>query len=229
MGEKMATSSKGERVLSMLVAISALSVAASVVYRTFVAPAPVAAEARDPEFLDKWTEALSFGIRVGPPRAKVTIVDVADFECPVCRGFYLSARAVQESYPESVALIHVDYPLGYHKFAMPAAKAAQCADRLGAFSQFIDGLYRKQDSLGLKSWGSYAHEAGIADTAAIARCATDPATVSRIQRGIAFGEAIGLSGTPTVLINGWWLPVPPSEERLRALVEAVLAGENPFK
>lgn len=226
----MSAASKLDRLFSVLITVSAMIVAISVAHRSFFAqPAPRTAQEREPVFVDDWKEGLDAGVRLGPDTAPVTIVDVADLECPVCRAFYSTVREIQQEYPDAVSVIHVSFPLSYHKFAMPAARAAECADRAEKFREWIGVVYDKQDSLGVKSWGSYAADAGIPDTTAIVRCALDAAKVERIEAGLAFGERIGLTGTPTVLINGWMLSGPPSKERLRVLVEQITKGEDPFK
>jgi protein-disulfide isomerase len=111
---------------------------------------------------------------------------------------------------------------------MPAARAAECAERVGRFSEWIDAVYRKQDSLGVKSWGSYAHDAGIADSSMIAACARDTVPVPNILAGLAYGDSVGVTGTPTILVNGWRLPQPPSKARLSEIIELTLKGEDAF-
>lgn len=131
-------------------------------------------------------------------------------------------------YPDRIRLSHVPYPLSYHVHAMPAARAADCADMVDAFAPFVDVVFRKQDSLGVKSWTSYAAEAGVADTLRTAHCAEATESVDKLEWGEAFGRRIGVEGTPTVIINGWRLPSPPNEATLDAIVCALEAGENPF-
>jgi protein-disulfide isomerase len=89
-------------------------------------------------------------------------------------------------------------------------------------------VYNGQDSLGLKSWGTYAKEAGLADTAAISKCATDPSPVSRIEAGVALGHKLRITGTPTVLVNGWRFHYPPTEEELKNVIDRIAKGRVPF-
>lgn len=115
-----------------------------------------------------------------------------------------------------------------HRFAMGAARGAECAEKVGKFGEWVDLVYSKQDSLGLKSWGAFALEAGISDTATISRCATDPAPVTRIEAGRAFGDRLHVRGTPTVIVNGWLLPYTPSEEELEKMIEEFAKGKIAF-
>ena len=216
-----------DRVVSVVLTACAITIAGSVVYRTFSGPQPATSDG-PPELVAEWTDALAVGTRVGPLNAPVTIVEIADLECPVCRTFHTTVTEVLREYPKDVAVVHVMYPLSYHKHAMPAARAAECANSVGKFAAWLDVVYAKQDSLGLKSWGSFAHEAGIADTTMIADCARNPVSVPRIEAARAYGDKIGVKGTPTILVNGWMLSSPPSKANLDRAIAAVLKGTEPF-
>ncbi len=88
----------------------------------------------------------------------------------------------------------------------------------------MDEIFRKQDSLGLKSWGSLAMSVGIADTAAIARCAQAEDVPTPVEEGLTSGKRIGVSGTPTVLVNGWLFSIPPYDS-LGTVLGRALRGE----
>jgi len=166
------------------------------------------------------------GVMVGDSAARVKIIEFSDLECPVCRRFQQTVRVVQAKYPKDVAVVFVHFPLPMHRFARPAARAGECAGN--QFAAFVNLVYRKQDSLGLKPWTSYATEAGIRDTVPFAACvhATDP--VPRIESGVALGLRMGIRGTPTIIVNGWRLQATPSEEELMRTVDALIAGKEPF-
>lgn len=119
-------------------------------------------------------------------------------------------------------MVFVHFPLTKHRFAVQAAQAAECASARGHFAGFIDAVYAKQDSLGLKSWGSYAREAGIADTAAITRCARDPSPPKRLEAGRELGLRWEVLGTPTVIINGLRYANPPTNDEIDRIIRDVL-------
>lgn len=214
-----------ETSLSILLTAVAVVSAAIVVGRGRSATASVQAL---PEKVANWKDAFAIGYRIGDSQAPITIVEVADLQCPVCRGFNPVVQTVLRENPGSVALIHVAYPLSYHEQAMAAARGAECAAARGHFADWINVVYNKQDSLGKKSWASYAADAGLQDTAAIAKCAVSNGVVQRIVQGLAYGRRIGLTGTPTIIVNGWRLPDPPTTDKLRAIVKSLKAGGNPF-
>lgn len=171
---------------------------------------------------------MAVGIRVGDSAAAATIVEFADLECPACRAFHMTLEEVLKKHPNDLSLVYVAYPLPMHRFALGAARAAECAHRYGRFREWVDVVYDKQDSLGLKSWGSYAKEAGLPDTVAISKCATDPTPVGRIQAGLALGNKIRITGTPTVIVNGWRFHYTPNGHELTNVIEAIAEGRVPY-
>jgi protein-disulfide isomerase len=126
-----------------------------------------------------------------------------------------------------VALVYVYCPLPLHRFALPAARVAECAGEQGRFEAMHDQLFEGQASFGIKPWSEYAIAAGVPDLEKFDACTRKSNPISRVEEGIQLGTQINLQGTPTLLINGWMLGHPPSEQELEAMVEAVLAGRDP--
>jgi protein-disulfide isomerase len=154
----------------------------------------------------------------------VKIAEFADFECPACKHFESTLKSVLASYPANrVSLVFVHFPLRQHRFASIAARAAECAAPGGRFATFHDLLFAKQDSLGLKSWGSFGFEVGIRDSARFSRCVAGTEVVSRIAAGEGIGKRLEIHATPTVMVNGWRFPRPPSETELKNLIDKLLA------
>jgi protein-disulfide isomerase len=87
----------------------------------------------------------------------------------------------------------------------------------------IDVLYTKQDSLGLKSWNSYAVEAGVSDTAAFARCTAEASSRGPIDDGLALGNELAVRATPTIIVNGWRFEHPPIADSLPKIIAKLSA------
>ena len=218
-----------DRGLTVLLCISAVTVAGSVAWRAFGKPRPTErspAVRFRPEFISGWEKALAVGIRIGDTAARVTIVEFTDLECPACRRFQDIMREILREHPRDVALVFVHTPLPGHRFAMQAARAAECAERMGRFFPMIDAIFGKQDSLGIKSWGSFALEAGITDSASISACARDARPVGRIDAGVALAEKLEVKATPTVLVNGW-MYLGPTKFQMGRAIEAARQGKAP--
>lgn len=213
---------------SGVLVVAAVAIAGAVVHREFAARPAAGGVARSsvaPEYLASWKELLSGGVLVGDSAAPVKIIEFADLECPACKTFHSTVRAITHKAPQDVALIFVHFPLAQHRFARPAARAVECANEQGKFLTYYDLLYDKQDSLGLKAWTSFAVEAGVPDTVRFARCTSATTEVRRVETGRALGAKIGVHATPTVIVNGWRYSYPPTESELSRAILTLKAGK----
>lgn len=184
-----------------------------------------------PVTIKDWAKYAAAGHRMGPVDAPVTIIEFADFECPVCKVFTLGAlKAILEKYPTEVAVVFRHWPLEYHRFAYPTARAAECAGAQGRFEQFHDLAYQHQDSLGLKSYESFARESGVADIRAFEECNRSSDPVPSIEADAKAAKDIGGRGTPTIVINGQRLAGAPDsasfERFVRDAIAAAKAGSS---
>lgn len=160
----MSSTNVFERVLaggSLLCALIAVSVLVRNSFRgsenSHRQPTPIVDSSR----VTAWHRfADSGGHRIGPSSAKVTVTVFTDFECPACRRFTESALAgARASFHDRLRVVIRHWPLSSHRFAVPAARAAECASAHNRFVPFHDLLFAKQDSLGLKSFTDFATEA----------------------------------------------------------------------
>ena len=123
--------------------------------------------ARESRMVKDWQQYALAGHRMGSASAPVTIVEFADFECPACRRFVTKALdPVRREFPDQVSVVFRHWPLTYHHFAYPAARAAECAGAQGRFEAFYNSLYKSQDSLGVKTFDDFAATSGVPDLSA---------------------------------------------------------------
>lgn len=218
-----------EKIVTAMLALSAMVVAVSVAHQSFSAQGRGQVIDRPMIQIEAWQRVHDIGIVLeDSPDADLTLTTLADLECPACAAFHRNVlEPLLEAGEYDFDLVFVHHPLSYHNNALPAARAAECAAEFGAFKDWVSTMYSGQDSLGVKSWGTYAAEAGIPDTTRIADCAESSAYPQRVQAGLDFGEEVDLFGTPTVLINGWRFGTVPSRAELEAAMTAILAGERP--
>jgi protein-disulfide isomerase len=207
-----------------VVVVCALLSTILVVRREFSQGSTVTGEAT---YVEDWQEAFAVGIRSGSPSAPVQIVEFADFECPFCAQFEATVRAVHDKYQDQVAFTFAHFPLAMHSFAEPAARAAECADLQGRFQVVRTALFQRQRTFGSVPWTDLAKQAGIPDVEQFDKCVADTRPLERIEQGKRLGQKLGILGTPTIIVNGWKLPVPPSLEDLQKIVENVLKGRPP--
>lgn len=152
--------------------------------------------------VSNWEEFSVVGSRVGPSTAAVTIVAFSDYQCPVCRRFLTNVSLVRQMYSQDVSVVWRHLPLRSHPLAVPAARAAVCAEEEGRFEEVHALLFLMQDSLGAVSWSTLAARVGIPDTIAFSACLVRTNTQSRIDSDLAAARAVHAIGTPTILVNG---------------------------
>lgn len=209
-----------EYVATGVLALAAAVIAGAVLHREFTAPRSLDGALTLTRTEEKnWNELTRYGDWIGDSTAKVKIVEFADFECPFCKRFHQRFLEAKQAGGSDVALLFVEYPLPIHKFARPAALAAECARSMGHFEQFHDALFDGQDSLGLRSWAEFARRSGIADTVGFNACVSARTTSARLDGALAMGQKYRVHGTPTVIINGWRTSIPPYDS-LTAMVMA---------
>lgn len=219
---------KLDSVITVTLMICAITTTGVVLRREFLSPStPVARDEHRPVLVPSWREAMSKGIRLGPAQAPVQLIEFADFECPFCGDFHKKLKLLRDRYPTQVSLTYIHFPLPMHRFAMPAAQVAECAGEQGHFERMYDELFEGQESFGLKPWKDYATAAGVPDLAAFDACIKKTDPIPRIVEGKALGARLDVQGTPTIIVNGWKLGRPPSEEELDGMVKKILAGRGP--
>ncbi|MCL4399796.1 DsbA family protein [Patescibacteria group bacterium] len=81
----------------------------------------------------------------GNPNAPVKIIEYSDLECPFCKEFHSTLKALSGIYGDQVAIVYRHYPIPQlHPKAPHEAQAAECAFKLGgnnAFWSFIDQVF----------------------------------------------------------------------------------------
>jgi len=209
--------------------LCALVTTGLVVYRGFVDPTARSSlqPHQKPKFVENWRSKLGKGMQLGSASAEVQLIEFADFECPFCGSFHKTLKTVRERYPTHVALTYMHFPIPGHRFALPAARVAECAAAQGRFEAMHDHLFEEQDQLGLKSWAEFATDAGVPDSNAFDACIKRSDSMPRVVEGQQLGKELDVQGTPTVIVNGWKFGNPPTEKELDEMVKAVLAGKEP--
>jgi protein-disulfide isomerase/peroxiredoxin/uncharacterized membrane protein len=166
---------------------------------------------------DGWTEVYypideDCDFFYGNPKAKVTFVKVADFQCPYCRYLAMTIDPIMKEYKDRVRFVMRHFPMnvrcnprmsGYdkHPNACEASWAAHCAGLQGKFWEMHDHLYANQQALDEYNLDKHAQTLGL-DMAKFRVCMKDSKTHEFIKRDIAIAYKGGIYGTPKAYING---------------------------
>jgi protein-disulfide isomerase len=158
---------------------------------------------------DSVTARADRGRMKGADSAKVTIVEVSDFQCPYCRQFASGTYAqIDSAYVRTgrAKLVYINLPLSIHANAFSAAEAAMCAGAQGKFWQMHDRLFATQGEWGPRPDAGQRFErmaqALSIDMAAYRDCTANDRTASIILNDAMQAGGAGIQGTPAFILNG---------------------------
>lgn len=136
----------------------------------------------------------------GKADAPITIVDFTDFECPYCSKIVPILEEVLKNNPDKVKLVFKNMPLRNHQFAVEAASAALAAGEQGKFWEFHDKLFASP-KLNSKTIDDIAVTLNL-DLEKYKKDKSSNAIRQKIATDIRDANEAGVTGTPTVFING---------------------------
>jgi Protein-disulfide isomerase len=97
----------------------------------------------------------------GPEKARITLVEFSDFQCPYCSAAIAKVNAILRAYPNDVKLVFKQFPLETHSRAMPAAEAALAANAQGKFWELHDKMFANFRMLTSENILLWAKETGL--------------------------------------------------------------------
>ncbi len=158
--------------------------------------------------IDRIQEISAEGRTRGAADAPVTIIEFADFQCPMCKRFAeTTGNQIEEEYVAN-DLVRIEFR--NMAFIGPesvwAAEAAQCANDQGKFWEYHDKLFEKQR--GENSGGfsrdrlmRFAGELEL-DQEAFGECLDSHRHQQLVLDETEAAEAAGVNSTPWLFING---------------------------
>jgi protein-disulfide isomerase len=162
----------------------------------------------------------------GSEKARVTIVKFEDFQCPFCKQAQSTINELLSRHNGQVKLVHKDFPLeSLHPQARQAAEAARCAHEQGKFWEYHDRLYANLPKASADDLKSYANEVGL-NVNSFDLCFAHRKFKAVVQQDLNEGAKLGLTGTPTLFINGREISGIQSSEALEAIIDEELRRED---
>lgn len=141
---------------------------------------------------------------LGNPKAKVIIEVFGDFQCPWTRRFAPMLPKLAKAYPKKVKIIWRDFPLQFHRRAMPAAIAAREVFRQRGTKGFMiiaTKIFTNPRKLTDQNLVLWAGQAG-ANTAKVSSALKTSKYRAAIRKEMKQAQTRGVRGTPTILVNG---------------------------
>jgi protein-disulfide isomerase len=128
-----------------------------------------------------------------------------------------------KEYDGRVRLVLKDLPLSFHPLARTAAEAARCAGAEGRYWAYHDRLFEEQPRFGRDDLLRYAVDLGL-DAAAFTRCLDERRYAPAVNADAQQARALGITATPTFLINGHALVGAHPIETFREVIAEALRG-----
>ncbi|MDT5158534.1 MAG: hypothetical protein QOH51_2891 [Acidobacteriota bacterium] len=156
----------------------------------------------------------------GNPNASVTVVEFTDYQCPSCAAAQPVLEKLITEYGDRVRFVVRDFPLQMHADARKAAEAAEAAREQGKYWDFTAILFRNQSALKPEMLKQYAQVLGL-DRAKFDAALESGRFADKIERDLLDGQKLGITGTPSLFVNGRRAK-DVTYEGLKAAIEAAL-------
>lgn len=141
---------------------------------------------------------------VRDPSKPILLEEFSDIECPYCKTIHPTIDLLRQKFPNSVQFRYAYFPLeSIHKDALQAAEAVECVrmkEGEEVFLKYLSEVY-KASNLSKESLLSVAKTAG-ANPDTLQSCLEKKESQKAIRADIEEGTKRGVTGTPTIFING---------------------------
>ena len=149
----------------------------------------------------------------------MTIVEFSDFACPYCKDNFPVVRELGLKYKDDIKIIYRDY-LG-HNESLDLALAARCAGEQGKFWYMHDKLFSNQEQATLANLPVMAQQLGL-DVKSFNSCLSSKKHLSRVREDLDAAEKIGITKTPSWMINGYLIEGAIDRDSFINIIETFL-------
>jgi len=163
----------------------------------------------------------------GSPTAQVTVEEFADYQCGSCATAHPVLNEIKSMYGSRIKFVFRNFPLlNMHDKAYDAAVIAEAAGLQGKFWDMQNQLFINQStwisSPNYKQlWNDYAQKIGL-DTSRLSTDVAGRAAKGRVDADLQRAKAIGVTGTPTIYVNGQSVGATIRVDVLKAAIDAEL-------
>lgn len=147
----------------------------------------------------------------GDPNAPITVIEFSDYGCPFCRRYASTTYPIiKQEYIDTGKIYYVfkDFPIAQlHPQAHIAAEAAECSGEQGKYWVMHDTLFNAPsewdttEETARAVFAGYAQDLGL-DTVRFDDCMAQGRYRPGIATNMAEGRRMGVTGTPTFIVNG---------------------------
>lgn len=169
------------------------------------------------------------GLSLGESSASVLLIEVADFQCPVCGRYYREVEdQIIEEYVNTGVVLYTYQPVGFLD-AVPngessqSAEAAYCAADQNLFWEYHDVLFANQAGENAGAFAddrliAFAETAGL-DMTTFESCFLNDVHAATVSSAEAGAAQLGITSIPTFIINGEVFVGFRTFEQLQQIIE----------
>lgn len=166
---------------------------------------------------------------LGNPNAKVKIIEFGDLRCPFCDQFFKNTepQIISDYVKTGKAVFYFRQFAFLGPASTVAANAAECANDQGKFWDMHNYLYQNQpdeSDTSLYTTDKLTQIAGTLgmDTNQFSSCLSSTKDSQKVSDDLAAGQKAGVSGTPTIFINGFPIVGAQPYSAFQTAIEAAL-------
>lgn len=148
---------------------------------------------------------------LGAANPSIRVVEFSDFRCPSCQRAWQLNPVLLAGHRQIMSLTFKHYPLDtdcnakiprqVHPGACQLAAASECAHEQGKFWEFHDLIFKDGPKYELANLERDAQQVGL-NLTAYRECVAGGRGLEAVKRDIEEAARIGVSSTPTYVING---------------------------
>ena len=159
----------------------------------------------------------------GNKNAKVTLIEVSDFQCPFCQRHVPTMEQILDEYGDKVRIVYRHFPLSsIHPYAQKAAEASECAGEQGKFWEMHDVMFENQSALDVNSLKDYAADLGL-NASQFSSCLDDGKYAAKVRQQTQEATAAGITGTPGTFVNSQLVKGAYPFDTFKQIIDAELA------
>jgi protein-disulfide isomerase len=159
----------------------------------------------------------------GNPAGDVTVVEFYDVRCGYCKKLDPDlTRAVAED--RNIRRVYKDLPI-LGPGSMVGARATLAARRQNAYEKMRAALMRASGDITPALVAAEAKKLGL-DADRLARDMDDPEVKARIDANLALANALGIQGTPAMVIGQELIPGAVGPAELKRAIAAARSGKS---
>jgi protein-disulfide isomerase len=162
---------------------------------------------------------------LGNPKARVTLVEYGDYQCPHCQAAYPITMGLIRHFESELRFVYRHFPMDtIHPMAVPAAESAEYAGSLGRFWEMHEALFANSRRLSMPLLLLIAAQLRLGPDGLIQALA-NRTFAEKVAGDFVGGIRSGVNGTPCFFVNGRRHDGGHDAMTMTAAIDAALQGE----